>query len=267
MDRVTIICFAASYGVALGLELLYLLRPWPVLRWVSLAFGAAGLLAQSIFLAVRRPDVPWQFDWTFFLAWILAVFYLYGSLHHSRLAWGVFVLPLVIGLIALATAGPRSTERVRPESDMPAYWAWTHATLLLLAAVGVCVGFLASLMYLVQGYRLRAKLPPGQGLKLLNLERLEGMNRRALNLAFPLLTAGMLLGALMMSQSADRLAGWSDPRVLGTLVLWLTFALLLLLRHGFHVRGRPAAVLTIVAFLLLVWCISLSHPAGQGVPP
>ena len=36
------------------------------------------------------------------VAWVLAVFYLYGSLHHTRLAWAVFVLPVVIGLVGLA---------------------------------------------------------------------------------------------------------------------------------------------------------------------
>ena len=40
-----------------------------------------------------------------------------------------------------------------------------HGFLVLLAAVGVCVGFIASVMYLVQLQRLRAKVPPGQGMK------------------------------------------------------------------------------------------------------
>jgi ABC-type transport system involved in cytochrome c biogenesis permease subunit len=246
-----------------------LLRPRPALRWLSLGFGAAGLLAQTIFLAVRRPPLAWQFGWMLFLAWILAVFYLYGSLHHRRLAWGVFVLPLILSLVGIATflGPPPAGVEARPEmrGEVPAYWGWTHAALLLMAAVGVCVGFLASLMYLFQAYRLRAKLPPGKGLKLLSLERLEAMNRRAVNLAFPLLTAGMLLGAILMTQVADQLAGWSDPRVLSTLVLWLTFVVLLALRYGYHLRGRPAAVLTIVAFVLLLCCITLSHPVGQGV--
>ena len=34
-----------------------------------------------------------------FLALILAIFYFYGSIHHGRLAWGLFVLPLVLGLL------------------------------------------------------------------------------------------------------------------------------------------------------------------------
>src|SRR5919199_555134 len=104
MERVTVFCFLASYGVALGLELWHQSRPRPVLRLLALGFGAAGLLTQTIFLAVQRPPLIWQFGWMLFLAWVLAIFYLYGSVHHRRQAWGVFVLPLVLGLVVLATA-------------------------------------------------------------------------------------------------------------------------------------------------------------------
>ncbi len=126
----------------------------------------------------------------------------------------------------------------------------------------MCVGFLASLMYLMQAHRLRAKALPGHGLRLLSLERLEAMNRRAINLAFPLLTAGLLLGALMMFH--DRLPGWTDPRVLSAFVLWVAFAVLVYLRYGYHLRGRQIALGTILTFVLLLCCLVLHHPLGQG---
>src|SRR5262249_25537463 len=94
--------FLASYAVAFALEVLHFLRPRPILRLLSLVFGAAGLLAQSIFVAVHRLDLATAFGSLVLLSWILAVFYLYGSIHHARLAWGLFVLPLVVGLIGLA---------------------------------------------------------------------------------------------------------------------------------------------------------------------
>ncbi len=264
MDRVTVACFLTSYGVALGLELWHQFRPRPVLRLLALGFGAAGLLTQTIFLAVQRPALIWQFGWMLFLAWVLAVFYLYGSIHHRRQAWGVFVLPLVLGLVVLAAAFGRPTSGEGPGGLFSVRDAWgrLHAVLLLLAAVGVCVGFLASLMYLFQARRLRAKTPPGQGLRLLSLERLEAMNRRAILLAFPLLTAGVLVGVVLLLQ--EPLPGWTDLRVAGTGVLWLAFAVLVYLRYGQRVRGRPVAVLTIVTFVLLLCCLALSHPLGEG---
>jgi ABC-type transport system involved in cytochrome c biogenesis permease subunit len=263
MDRVTVLCFLASYTVALALELWHLLQPRPVLRLLGLGFGAAGLVAQTAYLAVQRPPLIWQFGWMLFLAWILAIFYLFGSIHHRRQAWAVFVLPLVLALVLLAVLFGRPSEGTG-EGLLSFQDAWgpLHAILLFLATIGVCVGFVASLMYLFQARQLRSKTPPGKGLRLLSLERLEEMNRRAIDLAFPLLTAGVLVGLFRLVH--DPIAGWSDPRVIAAGVLWLAFAVLVYLRYGYHLRGRKVALLTIMTFVLLLGCLALSHPAGQG---
>src|SRR5436190_5000023 len=127
MERVTLFCFAASYAVALSLELWHLYQRRPVHRLLANGFGAAGLLAHSIYLAVQRPPLGWQFGLLLFLAWILAIFYLYGSLHHGRLAWGVFVLPLLLGLVGLAAAlGPPSADE-RPDGIVRVRETWAVA--------------------------------------------------------------------------------------------------------------------------------------------
>jgi ABC-type transport system involved in cytochrome c biogenesis permease subunit len=257
IDRITVFCFAASYAVALLAEVLHLLRPLRVERWVRTCFAAAGLIAHTLYLAVQQPALASQFGSLLFLAWILAVFYFFGSLHHRRSAWGLFTLPLVLGLVLLAAAFGK------PEASDEGYrfaWGAIHGGLLLLAAVGVCVGFLASVMYLAQARKLKSKIGPREGLRLFSLERLEAMNRRAINLAFPLLTAGVLIGAFLMLQEQETLSGWADPKVLGAMVLWAVFALVLYLRYGLHLSGRRLALLTILAFaLLLLTLVTPSH--------
>jgi ABC-type transport system involved in cytochrome c biogenesis permease subunit len=261
MDRIQTYCFLLSYTVAFGLELWHLVRPRRVLRLLAQCFGAAGLVAHTLYLADKRPPLVSQFGLLLLLAWVLAIFYLYGSLHHRRVAWGVFVLPLVLGLAGLGVVMGRPPA-AGPSARDETYWGLLHGALIALAAIGISVGFLASLMYLYQAHRLRAKLPPRKGIRLLSLERLEAMNRRAITLAFPLLTAGVLLGAGLMLQYP--LHGWTDQRILSAIALWLTFALVLLLRYGYHLRARQVALLTILTFVLLVGCLTFSHPVGQG---
>jgi ABC-type transport system involved in cytochrome c biogenesis permease subunit len=268
MNRVTIICFLASYGLALGLELLHLWRGRVFLRVLALLTGAGGLLAHTLYLYARQPPLLWQFSWMLFVAWVLAVFYLCGSLHYRRFNWGVFVLPLLLGLVGLGLlfGTPPTDLKGLWQQDLQyphRLWAPVHAGLILLASIGVCVGFLASLMYLLQAHRLRAKTPPGRGLRLLSLERLEMMNRRAILLAFPLLTAGVLAGVVLLVQGSDTVT-WADPRVLATLVLWAVFALLMYLRFAQHLRARQVAMLTIAAFIMLLCCLIISHPLPEG---
>src|SRR5262245_24256028 len=84
MNRVTIVCFLASYALALGMELLHLWLGRVVLRGLALISAGAGLLAHTIYLYARQPPLLWQFGWLLFVAWILAVFYLCGAIHHRR---------------------------------------------------------------------------------------------------------------------------------------------------------------------------------------
>lgn len=266
MNRVTVVCFLASYALALGLELLHLWLGRTVLRWLALTAGAAGLVAHTLYLYARQPTLIWQFSWMLFVAWVLAVFYLEGAVHHRRQSWGLFVLPLILGLLGLGlifgTPPPESRGLWQEElQSLHDLWRPVHTILLLLASVGLCIGFLASLMYLLQARRLRTKSLPGRGLRLLSLERLETMNRRALFLTFPMLTAGMIAGVVLLFESDS--VGWADPRVVGTIVLWGVFALLLYLRFAQHLRGRPVALMTILAFVMLLGCLVIAHAPRQ----
>lgn len=272
LERITIFCFAASYAVALALELWRLLRPWPILRLAAAVMGGAGLVAHTAYLGVQalwlqRLSLLAPMGSMLFLALILAVFYLYGSLHYHRLAWGLFVLPVVLGLIGLALLDGPLTPR-EAEQSWGNFWTLAHWALLLLAAVGVCVGFVASVMYLVQVRRLRAKVPPGEGMRLLSLERLEVMNRRAILAAFPLLTAGLLVGMVLQIHHGTFLQDWHSPRIIGGLLVWIIFALLLHLRYWAHARGRQVAILTVIAFaILMAALVSPVHPFVTGAPP
>lgn len=272
LEGINRFCFGASYAAALALELARLYWPRPLLRPLALAFGVAGFVAHSLYVLVQRPELSSPAGSLLLLAWVLAVFYLYGAVHYRRLAWSVFVLPPLIGVVALA-------DRLARHGGQPAglswlrylsgdhFWGATHGTLLLLAAVGVSVGFVASVMYLVQAARLRAKMLPNRGAKMLSLERLEEMNRRGINAAFPLLSAGLLLGVALTVSRHDLGSIWTAPKVLGTAGLWLLFLLLMMLRYSLHARGRLLAWGTIAAFVLLLGTLSATHPVAAGGGP
>ena len=99
--KINLFCFFASYLAALALELWHLFRPRPIWRRLGQICGAAGLFAQIYFLITKGAPLASQYGWMLFLACILAVFYLFGSFHYQRLAWGVFVLPVVLVLVTL----------------------------------------------------------------------------------------------------------------------------------------------------------------------
>lgn len=268
LQGVTHACFGLSYLVAFLLEAARWLSPgarW--LRPTGLAFGAAGLFAQTLYLVYHHPSPAEPYAALLLVAWVLAVFSLYGTVHHARQAWAVFVLPVVLGLVglslALLTVGPDADPGVPSWLTGDHSWGIIHGLLLVLAAVGVSVAFLASVMYLVQAHRLKTKRNP-LGVHLLSLERLETMNRRGVNGAFPFLTAGLLLGGLLLRPVHDLPVNWFSVKFLGTAGLWLVFLVLLYLRYAAHVPGRRLALGTMVAFLLMMAVLAATHPFAEG---
>lgn len=260
---VSTVCFAASYLVSFGLEVARWVVQGTLRQATSMAFAAAGLVAQTLFLVYRGMEtggLPFRslYDWLLVLSWLLVVVYLYWSVRQPDLALGIFLLPTVLGLIGVAWAlvdrTPRSLGAVL------GFWGMVHGALLALGSVAVVAGFLSGLMYLVQARRLKAKQTPSRGLRLPNLERLERFNRRAITLAFPLLTLGLLLGLALVlygktSDASEIALQFNDPKVLSAAGMWLIFAILLHARYQPELRGRRVAYLTIVAFGFLLFTL------------
>lgn len=263
--------------MALALEILHYFRNRPIFRYVSLAFGIAGLLAQTLFLLVQPLLLASPFGSMIFLAWILAVFYLYGAFHHNRVSWGIFVLPVVLLLVGLASISKLYTANENTGSLFSLfsrngghYWGMLHGIMVLLASVGIAVGFLASIMYLIQAYRLQTKVPPRKGMQLLSLERLENMNRRAITVSFPLLTLGLLVsvGLGLDPNYREAFVSWTNPKLLGIAALWLVMGIILYLRYIAHASARQVAIWTIVAFALMVFSVTSNiHPLVSGGGP
>lgn len=269
LQGITHACFGLSYLLALVFELAWLARPRPALRGLALACGLAGLFAQTAYIGFNQPTPAAPYGSLLLLAWVLALFYLYGTVHHARKAWAVFVLPVVIGLVGLSLTiatleGTGSPLNILAWASGERFWGAIHGTLILLASVGISVGFSASIMYLVQARRLRNKVNFGRAVPMLSLERLETMNRRALNFTFPLLTAGLLVGTVLLLLNPGPRDKWMSVKVVSTAGLWVVFLVLLYMRYAAHVPPRRLALLSIAAFGLLLVALGAAHPFAPG---
>ncbi len=266
MSGVSIFCFAASYAVALALEITRLLFRSGVRGAIMLGFAGAGLLAHTVYLFYRIAEsyqtagavsapLSSQQEWYLIAAWLLAIVYLYMTCYHAHVPFGLFILPLVLGLIAVAAfvADPRPSAR-EPAS---AAWGLVHGISLLLATVAVLVGLAAGLMHLGQDRRLKTKAAATSGLRLPSLERLQQINSRSLVIALIMMGVGILSGITLNVThrvQGDRPLPWNDPVVLSSLLMfgWL------LLSSGIGVvyrpvrKGRKVAYLTVVSFVFLV---------------
>jgi ABC-type transport system involved in cytochrome c biogenesis permease subunit len=267
LDRLSIVCFAGTYGLALLAELARFVVRSTVRWYVAAGLMALGWLVQTAFLAnlaLKSPLLPvtTAFESVIVLSWIVALIGLYLMVRSPKpVAVGIFVLPLVLGLVIIGGwFAPRSSDWLDWGGTIT-FWGTVHGIFLLGGAVFACVAFCAGLMYLVQMRRLKAKRPSRFGLALLSLEQSERINRGAITVAFPFLTFGLLIGMILSLAARSEgkapallhTLGWTDPKVISALLMWLVFAVLLHARFRPAMRGRSVMLLTIVAFGFLVF--------------
>lgn len=263
MDRLSVLCFAGTYGLALVCDLARFAVRGAARWYATVGLTALGWLVHTAYLgnriwSSREVPVATVYESLLVLAWILVAIDLYLEVRSPRpLAVGVFVLPVAIAILAVAARAPRQ-DWTGWGGGWMTFWGAVHGVLLLAGAASTCVAFVAGLMYLIQDDRLKRKRPPRLGVALPSLEQSERWNRGAITLAFPLLTFGLLIGlGLMLAarRTVGEILGWSDPKVVATLALWVVFAGLLHARFRPEWRGNRVMVLTAVAFAFLVFAM------------
>jgi len=245
---------------------------------VMVGFAAAGLLAHTLFLgwrAAHEPAVPLSsaFDWYLLAAWVLAGGYLWLTIANPRTPVGLFMLPVVLGLIGAAQLSSREPF---PQSPATQIWGAIHGSFNLAASVAVAIGAIAGLMWLIQAGRLARKQAPARGFRMPSLEKLAATTGRTLAIAAWTAAAGFVSGLVLNAVNRQRglleTVPWNDPVVLrmGALVAWLVIAAVVSRTVARRPDGaRLTAWLSLVSFVVLTFSIlwGLFGATRHGVPP
>jgi ABC-type uncharacterized transport system permease subunit len=241
----------ALFTIGGAISVLRLQRDKPRLRiaakacmWSAVAVALIVLIWHS---AARRSWLPLEdnFDALTWLAVVLAVFVMYVQRRRPLGGLDWFVMPIVI----LLQIGAAISGWVKPQMyDVHNLWSWVHLAGVYGGAAAFAVAAAAGAMYLVTNYRLRHKVALA-GPNLGSLERLEHLTLAAVTLGFALLTIGAIIGFMKMRFE-------NRPAPVAKLVLscavWLVYAVVLHSPINPSFRGRRAAVLSIVGFVLMI---------------
>lgn len=265
LSGISIVCFAASYAVALACEASRLVFRSGVRGAAMVAFAAAGLVAHTLFLVWRAVDggaapLSSPFDWYLLAAWLLAAGALWLTVSNPRTPVGLFLWPVVLGLVGAATLASREPF-LRDSASL--FWGRIHGGLHLVWSVSVVLGAIAGLMWLIQAGRLARKEAPLQGFRMPSLERLAHVTARAPIIAAWSAAAGFVSGIVLNAVNRQRglmeTVPWTDPVVLrmAAVVTWLAFAAVLATRARQRPDGgRTTARLALVSLAVLAASIT-----------
>jgi cytochrome c-type biogenesis protein CcsB len=217
--------------------------PTPLTRAAALTtLGAFALLLAS--LATRAILVgrgPYGNLYEFSVAFatsILGGYLLLGRRYAIRQI-GFIPTGVALALLLYASSLPSDIEPLVPALQN-APLLTIHVGLAVISYGIFATAFAAGVGYLVQGTADRFSWLPSH-------RTLDAVAYRSVIIAFPIFATMIVLGSWWASIAWSRYWGW-DPKETSALVTWLTYAVYLHARNQRRWAGRPAALLLVVGF-------------------
>jgi len=241
-----------GYIAATGLALAYLVQRHDLVHRLSVLAALAGWAAHTVALIVRSlelgaPPLGSLPDAISVAVWVIVLLEVLIEQRTGVRVLGAFVLPIVVMLSLQATTSP-------PGAFPPALasaWVWVHIALAMVGFAAFVFNFAGAIMYLLQERQLKAKRPGAFYYRLPSLQTLDRLTFRTLALGFPVLTTGLVLGALW-ARAAWGSAFTFDPLAFFSLLAWVIYAGTLAGRAVAGWHGRRAAYFSIIGFAALV---------------
>ncbi|PLX98221.1 MAG: c-type cytochrome biogenesis protein CcsB [Desulfuromonas sp.] len=222
-------------------------------RWVL----AGGFLVHLVTLGVRyfeagQTPVANLHEALSFFAWTVVGIYFLFDFRYRLAILGAFVGPLAVVLMIIGSAVPKAVTAPNPMLD--SWWFPIHVSLAFLGYAVFSLAAIAGVIYLLQERVLKSKKISSLYHRLPSLEVLDTINYRCLTFGFPLMTMGIISGAVWANQAWGGYWRW-DPKETWALITWFLYAALLHGRLTIGWRGRRAALFAIIGFACLVFSL------------
>jgi cytochrome c-type biogenesis protein CcsB len=253
---------AAFYFVSFVLFLMSVQAGLPKLRPWAIGFMIMALLIHTTGIAIRWwlvggifPPIKNEFESVMCSAWFGAVVGLSLELRKSRGFFGAAAS--FVGMLALVAifAAPYVTDRQiggeisQVQGVLMSYWLYIHVTMVTASYSLIGMAFLLSTWWLAKYYFGGGvqSVSPGSFLATLDM-----CNLVVLQLAFWMLGAGIMLGAIWADQSWGRPWGW-DPKETFALVTWMVYLIAVHVRVVTIEKAWWTALLGFVGFWIMLF--------------
>jgi len=185
-----------------------------------------------------------------FFAWTLAGTFLLVDRRLRMSVLAATTSTIILVLMLFGSLLPMQVQDLNPVLD--SFWLPIHISLSFLGNAVFTIAFVAAIFYLMQERMLKSKKFSALYYRLPSLDTLDMINYRCLTFGFPLMTMGIISGAVWAEMSWGTYWSW-DPKETWALITWFIYAALLHGRLTTGWRGRRAAILAIIGFAFVLF--------------
>ncbi len=223
-------------------------------RWAGriLLAGCATHLLSTIHLAVNMKYLPltnMQESLSFFSLAVVSGF-IFFERRYKVTTLGSFIVPVALLMLTASSALHVQSRQLPP--ILQSNWFWFHALLAFASYACFTIAAGVAVMYLIQRYFLKTKHFGALFQKLPSLETMDDISYRCLTVGWPLLTVAIIAGSIWSDQAMGSYWIW-DRKQTWSLIIWVIYAALLHGRITIGWRGKRAAILSIIGFIVILF--------------
>lgn len=173
---------------------------------------------------------------------------------------------VAVPIAALLLAGALALGGSKPiTGEARGHWLYLHISLMLASYAALAIAFLGGALFLYQERQLKTKRFGILFHRLPSLQATDLLTARALLFGFPILTLGILVGAVWaQTQGVLSTAWYGDPKVILSLFTWLLYLVVIALRLNVKYGGKRVAYLTVLGFGFLAFTLLGANLVGRG---
>ena len=202
-----------------------------------------------------------------FLSWcLLFILKLIESKTNTKII-GAVVLPIILLIISFATLVlPKPMQSSSPlVPSLQSNWLMMHVSMMMFSYSILILGSLLSILMLVLIKTKNSHLTLNSLVTNKNLIiNLDNWSYRTIGLGFPLLTIGIISGAVWANEAWGSYWSW-DPKETWALITWLIFAAYIHARLSKGWVGEKVAILGSCGFFVVWLCYLGTNFLGQGL--
>ena len=248
---------------------------------VKLKFlGFSGIFLVNIllaFLLIFRWKVSHHFPLSnlyeslIFLTWGISFVHLVLEKISKQTYIGVIFSPILLFIEAFATLTlPSQMQESAPlVPALKSNWLMMHVSIMMLSYATLIAGSLMAIAFLMitkseeVSFQKKPKMAFTRSVISLD-QTLDNLSYRTLGIGFPLLTLGILSGAIWANEAWGSYWSW-DPKETWALITWFIFAIYFHFRITWGWKGKKPAIVASIGFVLVWICYLGVNLLGSGL--
>ena len=286
-------------NISFGLLLISLIAYWTSLTFNNLkslhTMGKFGILSTNYCLCTSL-IIRWitngyfplsnLYESLLFLTWCLTFTQIILEYKNQNIIVGTINAPVSLFIISFASFSlPMDMQEATPlVPALRSNWLMMHVTIMMISYAALMLGSLLSILFLVisqTNFLYQRKQYEAEGNNSYNINRnslifnqnknqisllnsIDNLSYRTIGLGFPLLTVGIIAGAVWANEAWGSYWSW-DPKETWALITWLIFASYLHSRLTKSWSGKRPAIIASLGFFIVWICYLGVNFLGKGL--